>query len=288
MIATDAVGAAAGGLVQNERTGLVVRAGDADALRAAVHRLRDDPALRARLGANGRAAIAAYTPQRVGARHVPGLCGPSGRAASVNSPMRRTIFMALLAALLLAPAASADPIKILRDCNDDEVLQGSYTASELREARNEIPTDADEYSACRDVLSRAIADKAASSNNGGNGGGTSSRGGSSSLSDSLSRRRLGLRHARPPTPAPTATPDATVMPSTEADGNAVNEALTRPAPVVVSGKAVSPGESRLAASVGRNTVPTSLFVVFGLLVLAGLVALGAPLIRRRVVARKQT
>ena len=48
MIATDAVGAAAGGLVQHERTGLVVPAGDADALRAALHRLHDDPALRAR------------------------------------------------------------------------------------------------------------------------------------------------------------------------------------------------------------------------------------------------
>ena len=48
VIATDAVGAAAGGLVQHERTGLVVPAGDADALRAALHRLHDDPALRAR------------------------------------------------------------------------------------------------------------------------------------------------------------------------------------------------------------------------------------------------
>ncbi len=61
MIATDAVGAAAGGLVQHERTGLVVPAGDADALGAAIRRLRDDPALRARLGANAREAVAAYT-----------------------------------------------------------------------------------------------------------------------------------------------------------------------------------------------------------------------------------
>ena len=197
--------------------------------------------------------------------------------------------MALLAALLLAPAASADPIKILRDCNDDEQLQGSYSASELREARNQIPTDADEYSACRDVLSRAIADKAASSNTGGNGGGNSSGGGDSSLPDPDPGAGSGSgTPEHEATPAPTATPDATVLPSTEADGNAVNEALKRPAAVVVSGKAVSPGESRLAASVGRNEVPTSLFVVFGLLVLAGLVALGAPLIRRRVVARKQT
>jgi glycosyltransferase involved in cell wall biosynthesis len=62
VIATDAVGAAAGGLVQHEHTGLVVPAGDPDALRRALRRLHDDPALRARLGAAGRAAAASYTP----------------------------------------------------------------------------------------------------------------------------------------------------------------------------------------------------------------------------------
>ena len=61
MIATDAVGAAAGGLVRHERTGLIVPAGDAEALRAAIHRLHDDPALRRELGENARAAVAEYT-----------------------------------------------------------------------------------------------------------------------------------------------------------------------------------------------------------------------------------
>ena len=59
VIATTAVGAAAGGLVRHEETGLVVPAGDAPALAAALRRLHDDPALRARLGAAGRAAVAA-------------------------------------------------------------------------------------------------------------------------------------------------------------------------------------------------------------------------------------
>jgi glycosyltransferase involved in cell wall biosynthesis len=63
VIATDAVGAAAGGLVRHERTGLVVPAGDAEALRRALRRLEDDPALRAQLGAAGRAAAAGYTPE---------------------------------------------------------------------------------------------------------------------------------------------------------------------------------------------------------------------------------
>jgi glycosyltransferase involved in cell wall biosynthesis len=61
VIATDAVGAAAGGLVQHERTGLIVEAGDAGALQAALQRLHDDPQLRARLGANARQAVAAYS-----------------------------------------------------------------------------------------------------------------------------------------------------------------------------------------------------------------------------------
>ncbi|MFL5820517.1 MAG: glycosyltransferase family 4 protein [Solirubrobacteraceae bacterium] len=59
VIATDAVGAAAGGLVRHERNGLVVPAGDPARLASAIIRLRD-PALRAQLGSAARADIAAY------------------------------------------------------------------------------------------------------------------------------------------------------------------------------------------------------------------------------------
>ena len=61
VIATDAVGAAAGGLVEHERTGLVVPSGDHQALAQALKRLHDDPSLRARLGTAARAAAASYT-----------------------------------------------------------------------------------------------------------------------------------------------------------------------------------------------------------------------------------
>jgi len=61
VIATDAVGAAAGGLVQHERTGLVVPAGDVEALAAALRRLHDDPELRSRLGAAAREAVRAHS-----------------------------------------------------------------------------------------------------------------------------------------------------------------------------------------------------------------------------------
>jgi len=58
VIASTAVGAAAGGLVRHEQTGLVVPAGDDAALAAALRRLHADPALRARLAAAGREAVA--------------------------------------------------------------------------------------------------------------------------------------------------------------------------------------------------------------------------------------
>jgi glycosyltransferase involved in cell wall biosynthesis len=61
IIATDAVGAAAGGLVRDGRNGLVVPAGDADALATALRTLHDDPGLRARLGEHGARDVAAYT-----------------------------------------------------------------------------------------------------------------------------------------------------------------------------------------------------------------------------------
>ena len=61
IIASDEVGAVAGGLVRHERNGLVVTAGDSTALASALRRLHDDGDLRARLGENARRDVAAYT-----------------------------------------------------------------------------------------------------------------------------------------------------------------------------------------------------------------------------------
>lgn len=61
VIASDEVGAAAGGLVRDGETGLVVRAGDPAALRTAMLRLAAAPAERERLGAAGHERVGAYT-----------------------------------------------------------------------------------------------------------------------------------------------------------------------------------------------------------------------------------
>ena len=64
VIASDAVGAAAGGLVVDGRTGMVVPAGDADALAARLSALAAAPALARRLGDQAREQVAGYTPER--------------------------------------------------------------------------------------------------------------------------------------------------------------------------------------------------------------------------------
>jgi len=61
VIATTATGAATGGLVRDGRNGLVVPAGDAAALAAALRTLHEDPALRERLGAAAADDAAAHT-----------------------------------------------------------------------------------------------------------------------------------------------------------------------------------------------------------------------------------
>ncbi len=61
VIATTAVGAAAGGLVRHERSGLVVPHRDPRALAAALRRLHEHPVLRTRLGDQARRDVAAFT-----------------------------------------------------------------------------------------------------------------------------------------------------------------------------------------------------------------------------------
>lgn len=60
VITSDAVGAAAGGLVRDGHNGVVVPAGEPIALAAALRRLAGDADMRARMGAAGKQDVAAY------------------------------------------------------------------------------------------------------------------------------------------------------------------------------------------------------------------------------------
>jgi glycosyltransferase involved in cell wall biosynthesis len=82
VIVSDAVGAAAGGLVQDGHNGLVVPAGDAAALAAAMRGLAEDAPLRQRLGAAGAVDVRAYS-------HEAWAEGFSSALASVGASSRR-------------------------------------------------------------------------------------------------------------------------------------------------------------------------------------------------------
>ena len=166
--------------------------------------------------------------------------------------MLRLVLACLLLGLVATPAASAaSTIEILRDCEDDGQLQGNYTPAELRKARNNIPTDTDEYTNCRDVLARAATSGVAGRGGGGLGGGVD--------------------------------PDLITDVGDEEDRAAIARAAGQgaPDPVTIDGRPVVPGAAGLAANAVRNDVPLPLLLVLILLAVAAIAA-AIPAARRRM------
>ena len=169
--------------------------------------------------------------------------------------MLRPALIATLALLLAAPTALADATrnKILRECQSGR-LSGDYTAREIRDARSNIPDDLDQYTDCRDVLTRALLSRAGGDagsgggGGGGGGGGTGTGGGGN---------------------------DAPLTPSTEADQNALEGASQAGVtPLEIAGRPVTPGKSAF-----RNDLPPTLLVLLALLAAAAVAAI-APQARR--------
>jgi hypothetical protein len=202
----------------------------------------------------------------------------------------RPLLLGFAVLLLLAPAAgAASRSEILRDCETDGVLDGRYTPNEIRDARNNIPDDIDEYTDCRDVLSRATL--GAGSSGGGGGGGSDPAAGAAG-GPTTGGGGAGASGTAPPSDSgsggggsdPSATPQAST------DGAEPPEPENAPvepgAAEEIASKAIVPGTSTLTASATRNGVPSSLVAV---LVLIGLTALvvGSAQVRKRVLARRR-
>ena len=182
------------------------------------------------------------------------------RPASVISMLRLALACLVLGLIVAVPAANAaSTTQILRDCADDGVLQGDYKPAELRKARQNIPTDTDEYTDCRDVLARAAAAGVAGSGSG--SGGTVGAGGSSE---------------NQPLESPN-TPEGQA-----AIGKAAGEGA--PDPIRLGGRSVLPGTAGLSSDAVRNELPTPLIIVLALLGAAALATL-SPFVRRHVIAR---
>jgi len=182
------------------------------------------------------------------------------RPASVISMLRLALACLVLGLIVAVPAANAaSTTQILRDCADDGVLQGDYKPAELRKARQNIPTDTDEYTDCRDVLARAAAAGVAGSGSG--SGGTGGAGGSSE---------------NQPLESPN-TPEGKA-----AIGKAAGEGA--PDPIRLNGRSVLPGTAGLSSDAVRNELPTPLIIVLALLGAAALATL-SPFVRRHVITR---
>ncbi len=169
--------------------------------------------------------------------------------------MLRPALIALLALLLAAPTALADATrnKILRECQSGH-LTGDYTAREIRDARNNIPDDLDQYTDCRDVLTRALLSRAGGDSGSGGGGGAGGGGSGTGGGE----------------------PAAPLTPSTDADKQALAQAAgAGEVPVNVAGRPVTPGESAF-----RNDLPGTLLVLLALLAAAAVAGL-VPQLRRR-------
>jgi hypothetical protein len=75
--------------------------------------------------------------------------------ANVIRAATRLLVLAVLALVALPGSAMAAPNPIA-DCNDNGVLDNKYSNERLRKALEDLPTDLDEYSNCREILSGAI------------------------------------------------------------------------------------------------------------------------------------
>src|SRR5215212_4983974 len=74
----------------------------------------------------------------------------------MNRVARHLLAISVLALLVLPAPAFASADQVVRDCVYDGKLDHHYSNSELRRARDHLPSDADEYSDCRDVIAAAI------------------------------------------------------------------------------------------------------------------------------------
>jgi hypothetical protein len=203
-------------------------------------------------------------------------------AAHPPATMRRIAFLISLVVLcaLATPVAglAASSDSVLRDCVDGQI-DGSYTTSELQQARKKIPSDIDEYSDCRGAIDAARTDNAGSGGPSGASGGGASPGGGASGGGAAGSGGASVGTDATTAPADPQTPaeQAAVKAATEGGGDPVR---------VGPGETVAPGATGLPTNAAlRRSVPDPLLVV---LILLGTVALVGGVLgtRARVVTRR--
>ena len=161
--------------------------------------------------------------------------------------------------------AAATPFQVIKDCNQDGQLDGKYSNSELRKALENLPTDIDEYSDCREVIAAAITSGSdnRTSPGGGGGGGTGGDAGGGAV-------------------APTSPEEQAARAQDQADLNALTSPgglRDKPPAVNVGGEEVKPGPDGLFdLDTASNSVPLPLLLT---LIVLALLALGAAVVGLR-------
>ena len=206
--------------------------------------------------------------------------------------MRRALLAILLASIAWVSVASAwaatspETIRtILRDCEDDGSLSGSYRPSELRDAVRNIGTDLDQYSDCRDVISAAVL-RAVSRPRSPGPGGTTSANGTESPGGGLGTDGAGAAGEEAASGGADFGGGALLTP----DGPEEVAELSRlraaaPPAALVGGEPVDLSGARSLAAIVAHELPTPLLVALALLTVGALVA-GLPSLRRRVLDRR--
>ena len=94
---------------------------------------------------------------------------------------RLTLLLLAMLVALAAPASAQNGQEVIRDCAEDGDLDGNYSQDDLDDAYDNMPSDIDEYSNCRQVIesARERSDVGADNNAGSGSPGTGISGGSS-------------------------------------------------------------------------------------------------------------
>jgi hypothetical protein len=180
--------------------------------------------------------------------------------------MRRLLAYLTLAVCLAAPAnaLAGGGQQLVNDCTDNGRIDGKYSAGDYKNALNNIPTDVDEYTDCRDIIRQ------------------------SQLSNT------GKGPERKTAFAPTQTqPTGPAAPSEVKQIAKQRARFGKGQPVRIGGAAIKPGSlSRQAGSAGfgstKNDLPVPvivLLVALGILTIAGTALFGrdaVPAIGRRL------
>jgi hypothetical protein len=198
--------------------------------------------------------------------------------------MRRLLTALTILCLAVPATASADAgvTKLLRDACRDEHIDGTYTQAQYKKALDQLPTDSDEYTGCREVLQRGRlaalgAGKHKSSGGGGSTGTGAGTGGGSGSSGSTGAGSSGSSRAPSADPLSTATPR---------QKKALSQAAQSAKPVNVGGELVQPGALGLGELSGASRgVPTPLIALICLLAASALGA-GGWWLWSRVLARR--